>query len=106
MGNMPVSLLTLLCSILSLTQALALEERSLYVSGGWGLIISSSTDLSLCPSGTQGHIDADVIICCPPNYTSPDSSGIGSRICCPPGMINASTLILKSDLKRNTGLPR
>ena len=81
---MRVPFLALLTSGLSLTQALTLEERALYSEGGWGLVISDAT--SACPAGTEGHSDVDVTICCPINYESPDSQGIGSRICCPPGL--------------------
>ena len=81
---MRVSLFALLSSILSLSQASVLEERALYASGGWGLVISNQADSSDCPSGTQAHSDADVTICCPNNYTSSDTEGVGARICCAP----------------------
>jgi len=42
-------------------------------------------DASTCPSGTQGHSDNGVYICCPTNYASQVDAGAASRICCPPG---------------------
>jgi len=77
---MHVFIFTVLSSILSFTAAL--EERALNAAGGWGLL---TTDASLCPPGTQGHIDIDVTICCQTGYISVDTSGQGSRVCCPPG---------------------
>ena len=88
------SVLTLLISSLSLTQAVAfeaapvlnLEKRALYAAGGWGLI---TTDSSLCPAGTEGHGDGDLTVCCPTGFQSPDALGPGARICCPVGMFIA-----------------
>ena len=77
---MHVIIFTLISSILSFSAAF--EERALNAAGGWGLL---TTDVSLCPPGTQGHTDVDVIICCQTNYVSVDTQGQGARVCCPPG---------------------
>jgi len=72
-------------SLIALLTSFSLSQASLYQSGGWGLVISDPANALNCPSGTEPHSDADVTICCPNNYTSSDTSGIGARICCQPG---------------------
>jgi hypothetical protein len=84
---MHVQVPILLGFILFLSQIWALEEKSLYQAGGWGLIVGGSLN---CPPGTRSHTSVTVTVCCPENYVSPDSQGIGGRVCCPPGMSNAS----------------
>ena len=92
---MRVSILSLFISTLSLSQASALEARSLYVAGGWGLVV---TDPSACPAGTQGHSDNGIYVCCATNYASEVDAGAPSRICCPQGRVKnlfGSQLTLK-----------
>jgi hypothetical protein len=84
-GEMHVQVLILLGFILFLSQVWGLEEKSLYQAGGWGLIVGGSSN---CPPGTRSHTSITVTVCCPTNYVSPDSQGIGGRVCCPPGMLN------------------
>jgi hypothetical protein len=84
---MRVLLPVLLGVILFLSRAGALEERALYQAGGWGLVVGGSLN---CPPGTRSHTAVTVTVCCPTDYGSPNSQGIGGRVCCPPGMSNAS----------------
>jgi hypothetical protein len=76
------SIIALVASSLAFTQASALSARAVFSAGGWGLLVNDPT---MCPSGTTGHSDNGIYVCCPPNFDSQVDAGAPSRICCPPG---------------------
>jgi hypothetical protein len=94
-ANMQKSIITLLFSYASLSYAVAfeaapvtnLEKRAFYANGGWALLTTSET---LCPTGTTGHDDGGITVCCPNGLESPYVTGPGARICCPPGILTTS----------------